>query len=105
MDFHGYSSVFLQVKAQRNRFRMLRGLIEPCLGHLRHHPLFELTANIFPQTFADFCSALEKQFYSEGQFVFSIGSLAEMMYITSHGNFSIGAPLLSLFHIGYIYSL
>ncbi|CAL1134000.1 unnamed protein product [Cladocopium goreaui] len=40
--------------------------------------------------FAEFCSALKKQFYSEGESVFSNGSIAEMMYVTSHGDFCLG---------------
>jgi len=59
-------------------------------GNLQNHPFFQLTSTIFPQVFAEFCSALQKQFFSEGESVFSIGSIAEMMYITSHGDFSIG---------------
>ncbi|CAJ1452717.1 unnamed protein product [Effrenium voratum] len=59
-------------------------------GNLQEHPLFQLTEKFFPNIFADFCSALQKQFFSEAESVFSAGSLAEMMYITSHGSFAIG---------------
>lgn len=58
--------------------------------NLQNHSFFELTFKIFPQVFAEFCSALKKQFYSEGESVFSNGSIAEMMYITSHGDFCLG---------------
>ncbi|CAK9028480.1 Potassium/sodium hyperpolarization-activated cyclic nucleotide-gated channel 3 [Durusdinium trenchii] len=59
-------------------------------GHLAIiSELFNAQALVL-QTFADFCGALVKQFYSEGESVFTAGSLAEMMYITSHGDFSLG---------------
>ncbi|CAE7830230.1 Hcn3 [Symbiodinium microadriaticum] len=59
-------------------------------SNLTEHPFFSLTASIFPTIFAEFCSALQKRFYSEAESVFSMGSIAEMMYVTSHGEYALG---------------
>ncbi|CAE6961564.1 eag [Symbiodinium natans] len=59
-------------------------------SNLTEHPLFSLTSSVFPPVFADFCSALQKRFYSEAESVFSVGSLAETMFVTSHGDYAIG---------------
>ncbi|CAE6961557.1 CNGA4 [Symbiodinium natans] len=61
--------------------------------HLRGHPLYLLTAKIFPYVFAEFCRALDKMYFSEAESVFIEASLAAHMYITSHGAFSVGTEL------------
>ncbi|CAJ1350250.1 unnamed protein product [Effrenium voratum] len=109
--------IYLQTKAVRTEllmrimsyadYKMARhspisfdaGLISPMLeaelataqlgDTLQGHPFFALTGRVFPQVFADFCRALEKKFFCEAESVFSAGLLAEMMYITSHGQFSL----------------
>ncbi|CAE7277014.1 GIP [Symbiodinium necroappetens] len=57
--------------------------------YLREHPIFWLVDTLFPLVFNDLCSTLEKQLFCEGEAVFRHGTLAEMMYISSHGNFRI----------------
>eukprot|EP00439_Symbiodinium_sp_Y106_P038439 s1443_g4.t1 len=57
--------------------------------YLREHPIFWLLDTLFPLVFNDLCSTLEKQLFCEGEAVFRHGTLAEMMYISSHGDFRI----------------
>ncbi|CAE6961578.1 HCN4 [Symbiodinium natans] len=58
-------------------------------GYLQEHPIFWLVDTLFPLVFNDLCSTLDKQLFCEGEAVFRLGTLAEMMYISSHGDFRI----------------
>ncbi|CAJ1432771.1 unnamed protein product [Effrenium voratum] len=65
---------------------------------LEEHPIFWLTLTFFPNVFADLCRSLEKQLYCEGEVVFHMGALAEMMYMSSHGDFAVGTEAKGEFH-------
>ncbi|CAE7946924.1 Cyclic nucleotide-gated cation channel alpha-3 [Symbiodinium microadriaticum] len=58
---------------------------------LNAHPLFEFISSSYPAVFAECCRVLNKHFYCEGEAVFSEGSLAEKMHISSHGTFKLTA--------------
>ena len=58
-------------------------------GQLQKHPMFDLSAQIFPEVFAEICRALEGMSFCEHESVFSAGALAENMYLTSSGKFSV----------------
>lgn len=56
---------------------------------LTEHPVFNMVRTLFPNIFADLCNSLEKRYFCEMEYVFHAGTLVEMMYITSHGTFSL----------------
>ena len=58
-------------------------------SQLQQHPMLNLTAQVFPQVFAEICRDLERMFYCEYESVFSAGALAENMYLTCNGAFSV----------------
>ena len=56
---------------------------------LSSHPLLDFMSSMYPLVFAECCRGLKKHFFCEGEAVFSEGSLAENMYMSSHGKFKI----------------
>ncbi|CAE6961543.1 KCNH5 [Symbiodinium natans] len=56
---------------------------------LEKHPLFELTSSVFPKVFAEICRVIQKNLYHEAEAVFSLGLLAEHLYITNDGAFAV----------------
>ncbi|CAE7225657.1 CNGA3 [Symbiodinium sp. KB8] len=61
---------------------------------LTSHPLLGFISSMYPSVFAECCRALHKLFFCEGEAVFDEGSMAEKMYITSHGKFKLTADSL-----------
>ena len=61
---------------------------------LTSHPLLGFISSMYPSVFAECCRSLHKLFFCEGEAVFDEGSMAEKMYITSHGKFKLTADSL-----------
>ena len=68
---------------------------------LNPHPMFEFISSSYASVFAECCRALDKLFFCEGESVFSEGSLAEKMYVSSHGTFKITADAFAGQHVKF----
>ena len=66
---------------------------------LTAHPLFEFMSSAYHAVFADCCRSLNKHFFCEGEAVFNENSLAEKMYINSHGTFKLTAEAFPNEHV------
>ena len=79
----GYDSSLISPRLEKELATLQFG------AQLQRHPMFALTAQVFPDVFAEICRYLERMFLCEFESVFSAGAMAENMYLTCNGSFAV----------------
>eukprot|EP00971_Amphidinium_carterae_P290802 5774663-Amphidinium_carterae.2 len=52
-------------------------------GYLVDHPLFKFLRHAYPESLSRVCEALSQHSYDKGRAIFTAGSIARCLYITS----------------------